>query len=326
MLRPEVAPSAAGETSAMTLLREIQAAALDSTSPLADLLRKCKVLAARLKNKEFGEWVNQELNGYDNRSELPTYRVIATQSCGNLVGTYGRQMNNLAIPATSFPKEFQSLINRRELTMSVAALAEMANTDETVLRLRWPPELIAFASSKVTIVEDMSLVDGWQFLPVSHIKQVLDIVRTRILEFVLAIEEQDPAAGDALPGAPAPIPPATVTNIFHTSIYGGAANVGTSGRAKVSVGSIQFSPAIPQRQRAKITKLVGELAEQANEIGDESDRGEAQSALEKVTGELATSAPNAAKISRQLALYASIVTSAAKTVEQLQHLLGPLFQ
>ncbi len=52
----------------MSLLREIQNAAVDETVSLAVLLRKCKILAARLGNIEFKTWVDKELNGYDNDS------------------------------------------------------------------------------------------------------------------------------------------------------------------------------------------------------------------------------------------------------------------
>jgi AbiTii len=49
----------------MTLLREIQAAATDSKTDIATVLRKAKILAARLQNLEFRSWVDQELNGYE---------------------------------------------------------------------------------------------------------------------------------------------------------------------------------------------------------------------------------------------------------------------
>ena len=48
----------------MSLLREIQEAAIDGSIDLPTLLRKCKVLAARLGNDDFTDWVDAELNGY----------------------------------------------------------------------------------------------------------------------------------------------------------------------------------------------------------------------------------------------------------------------
>jgi len=41
----------------MSLLREITDAAVDTSVEISTLLRKCKVLAARLGNKEFDSWV-----------------------------------------------------------------------------------------------------------------------------------------------------------------------------------------------------------------------------------------------------------------------------
>jgi hypothetical protein len=62
----------------MSLLREIQEDAIDSGVSIEDLLRKCMLLAARLGNEEFKKWINQELNGYSTKEELPKYRIINT--------------------------------------------------------------------------------------------------------------------------------------------------------------------------------------------------------------------------------------------------------
>ena len=45
----------------MTLLREIQN---DADTSVAVVLRKCKILAARLRHEPFKVWVENELNGY----------------------------------------------------------------------------------------------------------------------------------------------------------------------------------------------------------------------------------------------------------------------
>lgn len=60
----------------MTLLREIQAAATDGTVEISTVLRKAKILASRLKNREFGQWVDCELNGYSDVADLPPYRIL----------------------------------------------------------------------------------------------------------------------------------------------------------------------------------------------------------------------------------------------------------
>ena len=46
----------------MSLLQDIQNAAVDANVPISTLLRKCAVLAARLNNDKLRAWVAKELN------------------------------------------------------------------------------------------------------------------------------------------------------------------------------------------------------------------------------------------------------------------------
>ncbi|MFN4056521.1 MAG: hypothetical protein ACK4GU_16890, partial [Alishewanella aestuarii] len=70
----------------MSLLREIQSAAIDSHTDLASLLRKCKVLAARLGSNDFKAWVDNELSGYKSVDGLPEYRILNVNSKGHFAG------------------------------------------------------------------------------------------------------------------------------------------------------------------------------------------------------------------------------------------------
>jgi Zn-dependent oligopeptidase len=54
----------------------------------------------------------------------------------------------------------------------------------------------------------------------------LDEIRNRILNFVLEIEAQDPAAGEAALNS-SPVPPEKVNQIFNTYISGNVQNVAT---------------------------------------------------------------------------------------------------
>ena len=55
----------------MLLLEEIQAAAIDSHSDLGSVLRKCKVLAARLGSQPLENWLLWESNGFPDDVEIP---------------------------------------------------------------------------------------------------------------------------------------------------------------------------------------------------------------------------------------------------------------
>jgi hypothetical protein len=61
----------------VSLLREIQDAAIDGKMRLSVVHRKCMVLAARLGHAGFKKWVDDELNGYAPDAQLPSYRRFA---------------------------------------------------------------------------------------------------------------------------------------------------------------------------------------------------------------------------------------------------------
>ena len=66
----------------MSLLQDIQAAAINPETDVTDLLRMCMILAARLKNEDLRKWVSQELNGYKPPADLPSYRIVKSGSFG----------------------------------------------------------------------------------------------------------------------------------------------------------------------------------------------------------------------------------------------------
>jgi hypothetical protein len=82
----------------MSLLREIQDAAIDGSTDLETLLRKCRVLAARLKNEQFKQWVQSELDGYSSTADVPDYRKFHCQCFGHFSGPFGSGLKNAPIP------------------------------------------------------------------------------------------------------------------------------------------------------------------------------------------------------------------------------------
>src|SRR5438874_5028308 len=83
----------------MSLIREIQDGATEDSVSLGPLLRKTKLLAARIGVKEIGVWAERELSGYGGTEELPPYRgPFEAVVLGNAMGSYGRRLENFLIP------------------------------------------------------------------------------------------------------------------------------------------------------------------------------------------------------------------------------------
>lgn len=219
----------------MSLLREIQDAAIDSNTELAVLLRKCKVLAARLGNPEFKQWVENELSGYNDVESLPDYRILIVNSKGDFSGPFQSGIRNANIPLLCIKEELRKSLSHSYLNQSVAAMeALVESASGGTLKEPWNPDLVAYFGQD--IYENMNCMQAWKVIPVTGIVAALDAVRNRILNFVLEIEAESPEAGEA-PVNSTPVPQEKVHQIFNTYISGSVQNVAT-GSSKVSQNAV----------------------------------------------------------------------------------------
>lgn len=218
----------------MSLLEEIQSAAVDSNSDLGELLRKCKVLGARLGSKPLEDWLVRESNGYLNNIELPDYRVWAVELKGNFSGPWQSLLSNAPIPSACVPRQFRDTFTVFRCRSSVAVVQELlrdnngSNIHTTVGNL---PLVIG---TRVYI--GLNCIQAWGEFGSGHLVEVLNAVRNRLLDFVLAIWKENPTSGDLPEDSKTDkIPPQRVTQIFNTTVYGGSASlVGTANDSHIS--------------------------------------------------------------------------------------------
>lgn len=59
----------------MSLIEELQGAICNGSEPLIQMLRKTKLIAAKLALKDIERWTDFELKGYANANAVPEYRV-----------------------------------------------------------------------------------------------------------------------------------------------------------------------------------------------------------------------------------------------------------
>lgn len=249
----------------MSLLTEIEKAATTSTEPLPDLLRRCKVLAARLKHAEFATWVSHELNGYADGIDLPPYRIVRTPvSLGTFVGSFGRQMKNVPLPIMNLPQNVQDVLTKTHFRDGVASLHEAARNTTEGLGRQWSPDLATIFGDR--FFEDFRLMSAHVVLTPGTIAGILDTVRTRVLDFVLAIQAEDPDAGESRPSAEPPIPPKHLKQIFYNTIIGGNANIGTSGEAMIENSTATGTITLDGARRAELSDAVARARKDVDKL------------------------------------------------------------
>jgi len=219
----------------MSLIEQIQQAAVDSDSDLGQVLRLCKILAARLDSRPLEEWLSWESNGYPKEADLPNYRVFPLILKGHFTGAFGSALRFAPIPAASIPKAIRESVTRFHCRQSVSAIADIIKPRPGSLRA--PLQNMA-PYLGTSVYSDMNCLDVWGEFSDSQLVEVLNSVRNRVLDFVLALWKEHPNAGEPV-ASDKKIKSDQVSQIFHTTVYGGAANVVGAGHHSTLTFSIQ---------------------------------------------------------------------------------------
>lgn len=216
-----------------SLLQQIQNEAVDSSHDLADLLRKCRVLAQRLGNEDLKEWVRCELNGYstEDGTQLPEYRrLFPVVAKGHYVGMFGAQITNFPIPMSAVKEEkMRKTIFGINIGHGISEIQHLiAGSDTGDLTWHLPPEARYFIKDPC-VRQDHQLADVWQVCNTAALEKILNTVRNKILDFTLELESEVERTG-------APIQnlnkqePEKVQQIFNNHIQGPVGNVAQGNR------------------------------------------------------------------------------------------------
>lgn len=216
----------------MSLIEEIQQEAVDSKCDLGALLRKCKVLAARLGSQSLEDWLIWESNGYPDHVDVPDYRTWPLELKGHFRGAFGSGIENAPIPLLCIPKKFRDKYQNYKCRQSIATIEQLLKGDHGGTLHVSTGDLAVLLGTKV--YQGQNCVQAWAEFGAGALVELLNTVRNRILDFSLAIWKEYPDAGSNLSKADKNIEPAKVTQIFNTTVYGGAANlVGTASESQI---------------------------------------------------------------------------------------------
>lgn len=156
--------------------------ATDRAHDISDLLRKALLVATKLGLREFRQWIECELNGYDSHVNVPEYRKARAEL--RLINPY-----NGLIPFYISDKRLADALCNVELRDPVENLQFLANT----LTKEGSYINVPLSHSQEAIL--LKSQGGIQLPPVRKLSpnkaiMVIDAVRTRILEWSLELESQ----------------------------------------------------------------------------------------------------------------------------------------
>ena len=211
----------------MNLLDEIRADLTSETTTLPNTLRKARVLAHELQSQELRDWVSNELGGYPVEATVPSYRQFRLPVFGTFHGPFMR-VTEQEIPIYDYdlPEGAKDFLDSLTVVEGIAALGALIESGDKKHRRPLPIEITLSLQSVVHMTGGMVLHEMYHQLPRYIFAGILDSVKSRLLDFVLDLQEKEVTAerlnnGDADREA--------VRNAITVNIYGGRNVVGAGG-------------------------------------------------------------------------------------------------
>ena len=202
----------------MNLLDDIRNDLVSESASLSNTLRKAKILASQIGLPEFKEWLDSELGGYTDKDRIPNYRKFPTLSLGEFSGPFGSGVKNMTIPTAHLPKSIKEYADNLIFYDGVGALEGILSQGSEGLGQKWPQEFVLLARDSLQMNGGMMvLVDAHKPIPLYVITGILDNVKTKLLNFILAMQESDITLENLNKDAEET---RVVRNLFNVNIYG----------------------------------------------------------------------------------------------------------
>lgn len=181
----------------MQLISDIINELIDPTKSLSGPFLKTKLFASKIKNQILLTWVNLELTGYKDEQQLPSYRIYESRLVGDFInGTplghwKGKDMN---LPISGYGAEWQDLFQNFYFRQSIATLEKFLEYENSSGQLEepFPADIAEIISARIRKNGNpyFTLTKASKRISLSVISEILSVLRSRLLDFMLKVDEE----------------------------------------------------------------------------------------------------------------------------------------
>jgi hypothetical protein len=298
-----------------SLVRDLQRAALDTSTSVTTLLRMALVVATKLNLAEFASWVQSELKGYSDPDRIPQYRVL----CGEPV-VYNPFRGWESFFTHNLDPEVAHRLRTFKLHYPLAELEDHLRSEDAAFVLTYNEQTERML---IRTIRPLPVRPGVRYER-SQFRGILDAVRNIVLEWSLKLE-QDGILGEEMTFSEAEKEAATAEapNIAHYIHQVINSQVQLGGRHAVM--NVEIRPLDP----AVVKEVIQALKRDANLATLEvSQRSELMAEIGTVEAQLGSSKPKEVIIREGLSSIRNILEGAvgsalaAGILPRLASLLG----
>lgn len=281
-----------------SLVLELQRECLDSRTAVADVLRKAIVVARKLGVTELQEWLNKELNGYDDLTDLPSYRRVYGQ-----LQAWDPYRNGW-IPFIIRDPKFAEVVAECRIGQRVGELEDIARSSSgktTALEFPFSP----------TQMEALQVEEGYRpsrLLSRTHVVGIIDSVRNVVLNWTLKLEE-DGILGQGMTFDSQEKAKALHANYTVNNFFGGVSN------SQIQQGGHGSTQSISTMDLAALREVMKELGRRAEELElKPADAAQFLSDVQTAEAQLSSPRPNRIVVRELIASITNILEGCAGSV------------
>lgn len=168
---------------------------LGDDRPITGILLKSQIVASRLGNREFQEWISNEQNGYPSAKNIPDYRVLGAIVKADISLPFRGIIQNYTIPIGVFKEDFflNKNLSRVRVTQSLSEIERLCEGNED--------NNLAFNCPAIVYPEVNKYVDGnvervWREVSGASILGIVDSFQSKLLAFFLDLDKKINAGVD----------------------------------------------------------------------------------------------------------------------------------
>lgn len=159
---------------------------------LSDVLMRAKVLAHQLRGRKFRDWINNEINGYPNKSDLPPYRILNANLFGDFGGSFGSSMTHVSLSTNHFPEDIQRSLRTEPFGSSVSYAEDLLAAENRQIGVNLSMDEVEFFRRFGQRVTGMILNRIVKEVPRSGLNELLQNIRSRLLDFLFELRDKHP--------------------------------------------------------------------------------------------------------------------------------------
>lgn len=163
--------------------------AVSGKEKIENILLRLKVILSELKNENIMNWVNGELEGYNDKKVLPPYRAFK----GNIIGTYfvniNTQYNNQSVPLQFLISEEEiDKLRTIEMTDGIGTIQNIlqGKNRESYAYARVIPTEYCYAIS----TEELQITGMRVIVPSNRMDGIVSHVKTKLVDVIMELEKE----------------------------------------------------------------------------------------------------------------------------------------